>query len=52
MDLILEKSKLEATSDSISNLYIELKDRYNNLVFNNNETNTNIEILEEYKYII
>jgi hypothetical protein len=52
MDLVLSNNKIEASSDSVSNLSIELKDRYNNLVFNDDTTNTNIEILSNYSNII
>ncbi len=52
MDLSLSNSKIEASSDAVSILDVELKDRYNNLVFNDNSTNTSIEILEKYANII
>lgn len=52
IDLVLDKSEMEASSDSFANLSVELKDRYNNLVFNDNETIASIEILEDYSNII
>ena len=52
MDLILSKNKIEASELSSSVLQVELKDRYNNLVFNDNSTITSIEILDNYSNII
>ena len=52
IDLILNQNKIEASINSSSNLNIELKDRYNNLVFNDNSTITNLEILDIYSNII
>ncbi len=52
IDLNLSKNKMEASKDSYSTLSVELKDRYNNLVFNDNTTNTNLEILDQYSDII
>jgi hypothetical protein len=51
-DLILSKSKIEASLDSESTLSIELKDRYNNIVFNDNTTKTSLEIADQYSNII
>ncbi len=52
MDLTLSKSKLEASPELSSILYVELKDRYNNIVWNDNSTKLNLEILDKYKHII
>lgn len=52
LDLILSKSKLEANTKDYSNVNIELKDRYNNLVFTDSSTNLDIEILPQYKHLI
>jgi len=52
LDLILSKNKIEANSESYSVLNVELKDRYNNLVFNDSSTNTELEILDQYSNII
>ena len=52
MDLVLSKNKIEASPLASSFLSVELKDRYNNLVFNDSSTNTSIEILPEYSDII
>ncbi|MDP2089997.1 MAG: FG-GAP-like repeat-containing protein [Candidatus Gracilibacteria bacterium] len=52
IDLNLSKSKIEASPIAFSNLNVELKDRYNNLVFNDNTTVTTIEILDQYANII
>lgn len=52
IDLVLNQSKLEASLDALSKLNVELKDRYNNVVFNDNTTKTSIEILDQYSHII
>jgi quinolinate synthase len=52
MDLILSQNKIEASVISYSNLQVELKDRYNNIVFNDNSTNTTLQISNKYKAII
>lgn len=52
IDLILSQSEIEASDNSYSTLNVELKDRYNNLVFNDNTTNTSLEILDQYSGII
>lgn len=52
MDLVLSKSKMEALSTSFSILTVELKDKYNNLTFNDSNTNTSLEILPEYSHIL
>jgi hypothetical protein len=52
IDLVLSQNKIEASVDSSSTLKIELKDRYNNVVFNDNSTLTSLEILDQYKHII
>ncbi len=52
MDLVLSKSRMEANPDINSNVSVELKDKYNNLVFTDNSTITEIEILPEYSHIL
>jgi hypothetical protein len=52
MDLVLSKSKMEASSNSFSVLTVELKDKYNNLTFNDSDTITSLDILPEYSYIL
>lgn len=52
MDLILSNSKIEAKNWAYSELQVELKDRYNNLVFNDNNTRLSLDILENYTHII
>jgi hypothetical protein len=52
IDLILSNNKIEASLSSTSILNVELKDRYNNLVFNDSSTKTNLEIPEKYENII
>jgi hypothetical protein len=52
VDLVLSKNKIEASLDADSTLSVELKDRYNNVVFNDNTTKTYIEILDQYSNII
>lgn len=52
IDLVLSKNKLDASSNDYSTVNIELKDRYNNLVFNDNSTKVDIEILPEYTHIL
>ncbi|MDD2870584.1 MAG: VCBS repeat-containing protein [Candidatus Gracilibacteria bacterium] len=52
LDLNLSQNKIEASSTAFANLKVELKDRYNNLVFNDNSTALDLEILEQYSTII
>ncbi len=52
INLTLSKSKMEATPDSTSLLYAEIKDRYNNIVWTDNQTNLDLEILGKYSGII
>ncbi|MBW7954446.1 VCBS repeat-containing protein [Candidatus Gracilibacteria bacterium] len=52
LNLTLSKSKLEATTNSYSTLYAEIKDRYGNTLWNDDETVLNLDILEKYKGII
>jgi hypothetical protein len=52
VDLIMSKNKIEASTNASSILKVELKDRYNNVVFNDNSTKTSIEILDKYSSII
>jgi hypothetical protein len=48
----MSKNKLEASPDASSDVQIELKDRYNNIAFNDNSTRTSLEILDQYSNII
>jgi len=43
---------MEASENEYSMLSVELKDRYNNIVFNDSSTNTSIEILPQFSHII
>lgn len=52
IDMILANSKLEATSTSSTNLALELKDRYWNLVFDDSSTKLKLEIPDSYKHIL
>jgi len=52
IDLVLSKNKLDASSSDYSTVNIELKDRFNNLVFTDNSTNVDLEILPEYTHIL
>jgi hypothetical protein len=52
MDLVLSKNKMEANGTEYSNVQVELKDRYNNLVFNDSSTIIDLEILDQYSHII
>lgn len=52
MDLVLSKSKLEADTKDYSNVSVELKDRYNNLVFTDSTTQVDMEILPQYTHLI
>lgn len=52
IDLWLSKSKIEADKNNNSNLYVDLKDKFNNIVWNDNSTSLTLEILEKYKHII
>jgi hypothetical protein len=51
-DLVLSKNKLEANGTEYSNVQVELRDRYNNLVFNDSSTKIDLEILPKYTHII
>jgi len=52
LDLILSQNEAEASETSYSILYVELKDRYNNVVINDNSTVTKLEILEDYSGVV
>ncbi|MDR0772568.1 MAG: hypothetical protein LBF15_06280 [Candidatus Peribacteria bacterium] len=52
MDLVLDKNKIEASKDSYANLQVELRDRYNNLVFNDSQTEVSVEISPKYSRVI
>jgi hypothetical protein len=52
IDLFLSQNEIEASETSLSILNVELKDRYNNLVFNDDSTKTSLEILKQYSHII
>ncbi len=49
IDLILNKNKIEAKETDYATLKAELKDRYWNIVFNDNSTKLSLEIRSEYK---
>jgi hypothetical protein len=52
MDLVLSKTKMEANPSKSSDLSVELKDKYNNLVFNDSNTTTTLEIPSKYSNIL
>lgn len=52
LNLILSKNKLKASNDSKTLLRIELKDVFNNIVFNDNSTKVKFDISEKYKKVI
>ncbi|MDD3145600.1 MAG: hypothetical protein PHV23_05865, partial [Candidatus Gracilibacteria bacterium] len=52
IDLVLSKSKIEANTSDYSNISVELKDRYNNLVYTDNTTQANLEILSQYSHVL
>jgi len=43
---------MEASPTSNATLYAEIKDRYNNIVWNDNETVLDVEILKQYTQVI
>lgn len=52
VDILLSKSKIEASNNSSTTLFSELKDQYNNTVWNDNTTLLNLEINNKYSHII
>ncbi|MDD5769409.1 MAG: hypothetical protein PHE25_00425 [Candidatus Gracilibacteria bacterium] len=52
LNLGLSKSKIEASTNSTSTLYVEVKDRYNNTIWNDNSTQLSISIPYNYSHII
>jgi hypothetical protein len=52
LDLSLSKSKIEASTWSTSDAYVEIKDRYDNVVWNDNSTILKLEIPAKYSHII
>jgi hypothetical protein len=52
IDLSLSSSKIEASSSTTTTLTSELKDRYGNLVWNDNSTSLSLEIPDDYKHVI
>ncbi|MCP4522779.1 MAG: hypothetical protein GY828_01015, partial [Candidatus Gracilibacteria bacterium] len=52
VDLSLSQSKIEANPDVSTHLQVELKDRYGNIVFNDNTTLVSLEIDEKYSHIL
>lgn len=52
VDIILNKSKMEASPSEYSYLSIHLKDRYWNIVFDDDTTVIDFELLPEYKWIL
>jgi len=52
MDLALSRDRIEASPTSRTSLEVILKDKYNNTVFTDNETNLSLEIPDQSKAII
>lgn len=52
ISLTLSKPKMEANPASNATLYAEIKDRYNNVVWNDNQTVLDLEILNKYSQVI
>ncbi len=52
VQILPTKTKLEASKDSYTTLNIELRDVYGNVVFTDNTTSLDLEILDEYKKIL
>ena len=52
LELYVSNPQLEATSSNYTTVRVELKDRYWNLVFNDNSTSTQLELLNEYSDVI
>lgn len=52
IDLVLSKSRIEANTSDYSNISVELKDRFNNLVYTDNTTQANLEILSQYSHVL
>lgn len=52
LDYSLSRAKMEAADTETSALKVELKDRYNNVVFTDNTTQIALEILDRYKTVI
>ena len=52
MDISLSENQLSADGESKTDVFVELKDRYGNLVFSDNTTQVRLEILDRYKNII
>ncbi|MDD2907859.1 MAG: VCBS repeat-containing protein [Candidatus Gracilibacteria bacterium] len=52
IDLVLSKAKIEANTTDYSNVNVELKDRFNNLVYTDSTTQANLEILPEYSHVL
>nr|MDD3720153.1 VCBS repeat-containing protein [Candidatus Gracilibacteria bacterium] len=52
IDLSLSRDKIEASPKDYTILKAELKDRFGNLVYNNNSVNLSLEVKDQYKNII
>ncbi|PID86452.1 hypothetical protein CSB08_00530 [Candidatus Gracilibacteria bacterium] len=52
VDIALSKNKMEANPGEFTSLAVDLKDRFGNVVFNDNSSNIELEILPEYNGII
>ncbi len=52
IEILPTKNKLEANPSSYTTLNIELKDAYNNVVWTDNSTKLNLEILPKYSSIV
>lgn len=52
LDYSLSRTKIEAAETDSSTLKVEMKDRYNNIVFTDNSTQIALEILDRYTSVI
>jgi hypothetical protein len=52
VDLVVSQSKMEASVDSRSKVFAEIKDRYNNLVYTDSSSSVSLEVEDIYKKII
>ena len=52
VEVIVWNSKLEAKEDKYSTVYLELKDKFNNLVFTDSSTKANVSIDQKYSQIL
>lgn len=52
LDFSLSQTKIEATPEASSVVYVEIKDRYNNIVWNDNSTQISLMVHPKYANII